>query len=380
MTIVHAVELRTVGIPLIRPFRTSFGEETHKSCVLVRVITDDAEGWGECVASPDPGYSEEFNDGAWLVLGGFLLPALFAAGDVTTDDLDRVLAGVRGNPMAKATLIDAFLDAELRAAGRSLAEHLGAVTDRVACGVSVGITRDDRRSCSRRWTATSPRATGAIKLKIEPGLDVERVRAVRAAHPGILLSVDANAAYTLADVDVFLALDELDLLDGRTAVAPRRPGRTREAAGTDPDGHLPGRVDPFGGRRRRGDRARGLPDHQHQAGPRRGRPRGAADPRCRTGRERPRLVRRHARDRDRQGDQPGARRVAGVHAPGRHQRVRALLRRRHHGAVRGRGGRHDGRSRRAGDRRVAAPGTPGGDHGCASRRSRRDRRLVRRAA
>ena len=211
MTLVRAVELRTVGIPLIRPFRTSFGEETHKSCVLVRAITDDAEGWGECVASPDPGYSEEFNDGAWLVLGGFLLPALFAAGDVTTDDLDRVLAGVRGNPMAKATLIDAFLDAELRAAGRSLAEHLGAVTDRVACGVSVGITRTTDQLLAQvdGYLAEGYRR---IKLKIEPGLDVERVSAVRAAHPGILLSVDANAAYTLADVDVFLALDELDLL------------------------------------------------------------------------------------------------------------------------------------------------------------------------
>ena len=51
-----------------------------------------------------------------------------------------------------------------------------------------------------------------IKLKIEPGLDVERVGAIRAAHPGIALSVDANAAYTLDDVAVFQALDAFDLL------------------------------------------------------------------------------------------------------------------------------------------------------------------------
>ena len=211
MTTVRAVELRTVGIPLIRPFRTSFGEETHKSCVLIRVVTDDTEGWGECVAGPDPGYSEEFNDGAWLVLGGFLVPALFAAGDVATDDLGRVLAGVRGHPMAKATLIDAFLDAELRAAGRSLAEHLGATSDRVACGVSVGITptTDQLLAQVDGYLAEGYRR---IKLKIEPGLDIERVSAVRAAHPDILLSVDANAAYTLDDADVFLALDEFDLL------------------------------------------------------------------------------------------------------------------------------------------------------------------------
>jgi O-succinylbenzoate synthase len=51
-----------------------------------------------------------------------------------------------------------------------------------------------------------------IKLKIEPGLDVERVAAVRAAHPDILLSVDANAAYSLADATVFQALEAFDLL------------------------------------------------------------------------------------------------------------------------------------------------------------------------
>ena len=51
-----------------------------------------------------------------------------------------------------------------------------------------------------------------IKLKIAPGVDVERVVAVRAAHPDILLSVDANAAYSLADIDVFKALEDFNLL------------------------------------------------------------------------------------------------------------------------------------------------------------------------
>ncbi len=51
-----------------------------------------------------------------------------------------------------------------------------------------------------------------IKLKIEPGLDLERVAAIRADHPGILLSVDANAAYSLGDVALFRELDGFDLL------------------------------------------------------------------------------------------------------------------------------------------------------------------------
>ena len=211
MTTVQAVELRLVGLPLVAPFRTSFGVETEKACVLARVVTDRAEGWGECVAGRDPGYSEEFNEGAWLVLRDFLAPALFAAGDVSVDDLDRVLSGVRGNQMAKATLVDAFLDAELRADSRSLAEHVGAVVERVPCGVSVGIAPTTEQLLEQvdGYLADGYRR---IKLKIEPGLDVERVTAVRAAHPDVALSVDANAAYTLDDTDVFRALDAFDLL------------------------------------------------------------------------------------------------------------------------------------------------------------------------
>ena len=211
MTIVTEVELRLVGIPLKSPFRTSFGVETEKVCVLARVVTEGAEGWGECVAGLDPGYSEEWNESAWLVIRDFLAPALFAAGDVTTEDLGRVMRGVRGNPMAKATVIDAFLDAELRVQGRSLAQYLGADKDRVACGVSIGIT-DTTAELLERVAGFVAEGYRRIKLKIEPGLDVERVGAVRTAHPDIALSVDANAAYTPEDVEIFRALDAFDLL------------------------------------------------------------------------------------------------------------------------------------------------------------------------
>jgi O-succinylbenzoate synthase len=140
VTRVRAVELRLVGLPLVRPFRTSFGTATEKVCVLARVETDDAVGWGECVADIEPDFSGEFNDGAWLVIRDFLAPALFRAGDVSAEGLVEVFGFVREHPMAKAMLVNALLDAELRAEGRSLAAYLGGVRDRVECGVSVGIT------------------------------------------------------------------------------------------------------------------------------------------------------------------------------------------------------------------------------------------------
>ncbi len=212
MTRVHSIELRMIGLPLVRPFRTSFGEETAKQCVLVRVDTAAGSvGWGECVTGPEPDFSGEFNEGAWLVIRDFLAPALFAAGDVGARDLDRVFAGVRGNPMAKAALVDAFLDAELRERGESLAAFLGAERDRVVCGVSVGIT-PTTRGLLEQVDGYLAEGYRRIKLKIQPRTDVERVRAVREAHPEIALSIDANAAYRLEDIGVFRDLDAFDLL------------------------------------------------------------------------------------------------------------------------------------------------------------------------
>ena len=82
MTRIRSIELHLVAIPLFRPFRTSGGEATEKVCILARVETDDAVGWGECVSDVEPGFSEEWNEGAWLMIRDLLAPALFAAGDV----------------------------------------------------------------------------------------------------------------------------------------------------------------------------------------------------------------------------------------------------------------------------------------------------------
>jgi O-succinylbenzoate synthase len=211
MTRLRSVELRLVSLPLVRPFRTSLGEMHDKVCVLARVETDEAHGWGECVADVEPAYSEEWNEGAWSVIRDFLAPAAFAAGELEASDLASAFAFVRGHPMAKATLENAVLDAELRALGRSLAGHLGAVRERVACGVSVGIA-PSTEALLEQVSGYLAEGYQRIKLKIEPGTDVERVRAVREANPDVLLSVDANAAYRLDDVETFRSLDAFELL------------------------------------------------------------------------------------------------------------------------------------------------------------------------
>ncbi|SDT48466.1 o-succinylbenzoate synthase [Jiangella sp. DSM 45060] len=205
-------ELRRIAMPLVAPFRTSFGVETERDVLLVRAVTPDGDGWGECVAMSEPLYSPEYADGAAQVIERFLAPRLFAAGDLGPLDVARLLEPVRGHRMAKAALETAVLDAWLRARGESFGSYLGAVRDRVPAGVSVGIM-DSIPALLDAVAGYLDQGYLRIKLKIEPGWDVAPVRAVRARFgDDVMLQVDANAAYTLADARTLAALDEFGLL------------------------------------------------------------------------------------------------------------------------------------------------------------------------
>ncbi|HEX4901795.1 MAG TPA: o-succinylbenzoate synthase [Acidimicrobiales bacterium] len=209
---IAAVELRRIELPLLTPFRSSSVSWTHRDVLLVRVLADGVEGWGECVAPGDPTYGPEHTAGAHDVTRHHLLPRLFAAGVRHGADVAGALAGVQGHSMAKAAIEAAVLDAELRAAGRSLADHLGATADRVPVGVAVGIERDLDQlvvTVGRHLEEGYAR----VKLKVRPGWDVEPCRRLRAElGDGFGLQVDANGAYSLDDLDALRALDELGLL------------------------------------------------------------------------------------------------------------------------------------------------------------------------
>jgi O-succinylbenzoate synthase len=206
------VELRRVAMPLVAPFRTSFGVERERDVLLVRAVTGDAEGWGECVAAAQPRYSSEYADGAADVLRRFLVPAVAAARDLDPEAAGRAMAFVKGHRMAKSALELAVLDAWLRSRGERLADHLGATRDRVPAGVSVGIM-DSVPALLDAVAGYLDQGYLRIKLKIEPGWDLDPVAAVRERFgDDLLLQVDANAAYTLADAGHLAGLDRFGLL------------------------------------------------------------------------------------------------------------------------------------------------------------------------
>lgn len=208
----EAVELRRIDMPLVRPFRTSFGLQTSRDILLVRVISDEGDGWGECVALSEPVYSSEYVEGAQRVLRDFLVPRLLAKPDLAARGVAPLLADVLGHRMAKAAIETAVLDAELRVLNLPFSTYIGAVHSEVECGVSVGIA-DSIDSLLEEVGAYIAQGYRRIKLKIQPGWDVEPVRRVRESFGADLpLQVDANTAYDAASMRRLEVLDEFDLL------------------------------------------------------------------------------------------------------------------------------------------------------------------------
>ncbi len=233
---VTAVDLVRVVMPLVRPFTTSFGRQTVRTVLLVRIrggAADDTEvvGWGECVTPAAPVYSEEFTDGAALVLRDHLVPALLRDGrEVGAEHVGGRLRHLHGHRMARAALEVAVLDAQLRAVDRPLADHLGAVRDRVPAGVSVGIPDGGTDALLEQVAGYLAEGYLRIKVKVEPGFDVAPVTALREAFGAVALQVDANAAYDADAPDHLAALDALDELGLEMLEQPFGPARLRDHA------------------------------------------------------------------------------------------------------------------------------------------------------
>jgi len=208
---VEKVGMRLVRLPLKEAFETSFGRIDSRLIFLVSLEANGHTGWGEVVAAEEPRYSYETIGTASHVIRDYLAQALMAKPVTDLNDLSARFVAFKGHNMAKAGLELAYMDLVARAQEKSLSELVGGTRKRVPVGVSLGI-QSSLAALLDRVDKYLGLGYQRIKLKIMPGWDLEVVAEVRRRHPDILLSVDANTAYTLKDVDHLKKLDDFDLL------------------------------------------------------------------------------------------------------------------------------------------------------------------------
>ena len=207
------IVLREIRLELREPFRISSGETVERRILLLELIdTEGAAAWSECVAGERPNYSSETLDTAWLAIRAWFAPRLLGVALPDTRTAGSLLAReVRGHRMARAALEMGLWNLAAIRAGRPLSELLGGTRDRIEVGISLGIQRSPEALVERAALALA-QGYRRIKLKIQPGADLDYVRAVRAAlGSDAPLMVDANNAYTLDDTERLQQLDELAL-------------------------------------------------------------------------------------------------------------------------------------------------------------------------
>ncbi|MDL9978346.1 o-succinylbenzoate synthase [Microbacterium sp. ASV49] len=206
---IDRIRLFEVNLPLVHSFETSSHRKTGLTHLLVEATdADGLVGWGEIASPADPFFGPETTDTAWLTAERYLTTAVLGTSWDTPEELEATWRRIRGNEFAKAGFSAAGWDLHARASGRSLASALGGTRTEVAAGVSLGIepTIDELIAQVARQVDAGYRR---VKLKTAPGWDVEPVRAVRAAYPGLDLHVDANGAYPDTS-ETAAALRELD--------------------------------------------------------------------------------------------------------------------------------------------------------------------------
>ena len=208
---VEQITLRELHMNLVAPFQTSMGTTMLRRILLVEAVVDGVTGWGECVAGENPSYSPETTETAWHILRDHLWPLLKGKQLASAAEVWERLAWVRGHNMAKGAVEAAIWDGEAKQKNAPLWKLLGGARTELASGVSIGV-KASLEELVRVVQVELEAGYQRIKIKIKPGYDLEPVRRLREEFPSIKLMVDANSAYTLADIALLKQLDEFYLM------------------------------------------------------------------------------------------------------------------------------------------------------------------------
>ena len=206
---IERIEVLPVRLPLKALSRLSRGVprtmEEGKRVILVKMTADDGTvGWGE--AGPSRRWSAETTHSCYTTIKEYLAPVLLGRDPFDIAGLHAAMntelaPGLdSGQPIAKAAIDLAVHDLVCKRLGIPLQDWFGAKgSDRIE--LSYLVSAPDVAGVEAQVAEGLAAGYRAFKVKVghEPGLDIERARAVLALAKGGTVWVDANQGYTLSE-------------------------------------------------------------------------------------------------------------------------------------------------------------------------------------
>lgn len=198
-------------IPLNQTFRTSFGAINEQHSIVVKVYGEGLTAFGEACPFYAPVYSYECIETIKAVTRDFIAPAVLGKDLDGIEDYHRAVDFIKGNNHAKAAVETAIWDLVSKMKGVPLWKLVGGTDPAVEVGVSIGI-QPSIEVLLNKIEAYLSEGYRRIKIKIEPGRDIDTVSQVRKVFPEISLMVDANSSYRIGDFEMLAKLDKYHLL------------------------------------------------------------------------------------------------------------------------------------------------------------------------
>ncbi|MBI4195120.1 MAG: mandelate racemase [Betaproteobacteria bacterium] len=204
MSSIASIGTVTVQLPARREHKWTGLTEPIGRYILVRMTdTDGRVGWGEAAALKDWGgeFGRYFGESAGIVefvIERYLAPTVKGVDPANIVELHARMDGViKGYPYAKAAVEFAAYDLAGRRLGVPVHTLLGGqARTRVPVTHSIGLISVEEAEKEAARVAAEGIRTIKVKIGVDPGRDVEVVRAVRnAAGPEMDICVDANEGY-----------------------------------------------------------------------------------------------------------------------------------------------------------------------------------------
>jgi o-succinylbenzoate synthase len=207
-----SVEVLALDLPMITSFKTAHGTTTRKRTIVIRAEDGEgAVGWGESPASDLPLYSPDTYESVWYALTRLLVPLVSGKTFEGPAELAAAFAGYQGYNMAKHGLECAAWAIASEKLGRPLRDLLGGDKEGIPTGESFGI-KPSVEDLLAEIHERVEQGFCRVKVKIEPGWDVDVLRRVVERWPDLPVMADGNTGYDPRQPGPWRELDELGLL------------------------------------------------------------------------------------------------------------------------------------------------------------------------